>query len=165
MSASPPLPRISEALARTLRRAGRRVALAESCTGGLAGAALARRAGASDYFMGSAVCYDTAAKTRVLGVSAALLKKEGPVSAACARAMAKGALKIFRADVAVSVTGFAGPDGDRVGEVWVGWALRGGECGAQVFYFQGTRDIVRAKAARAVLRRLSILLPKPGRGC
>lgn len=165
MSASSPLPDISETLARTLRRAGRRVAFAESCTGGLVGAALARRAGASDYFMGSAVCYETAAKTSVLGVSASLLKRHGPVSSACARAMAKGALKIYRADIAVSVTGFAGPGGERVGEVWVGWAVRGGESGAQVFHFTGGRDAVRTRAVRAVLRRLSILLPKARAAC
>jgi len=151
---------VSAALARRLETSGLTVAFAESCTGGLLGAALTRRAGASDYFAGSAVCYRETAKLRVLGVPARVLAAHGAVSAACAQAMAQGALKIFGTDIALSVTGFAGPDGERVGEVWVGWAQRGATAQAQAFHFKGDRAQVREKAARAVLKQLAFLLPK-----
>ena len=90
---------------------GRRLALAESCTAGLLAARIADRPGASAYFAGGAVAYSNAAKTEILGVTPDLLAAHGAVSPEIAEAMADGALDRFGADVAVGVTGVAGPDG------------------------------------------------------
>lgn len=147
-----------EMLLRKLRLSGLRVAFAESCTGGMLGCALTRQAGASAYFAGSAVCYCNQAKQRVLGVAQTVLDSSGPVSGDCARQMAQGALSLYQCDVALSVTGFAGPDGERVGEVWIGWAKKGVPAQAQCFHFEGNRHQIRLSATEAVLRKLSNLL-------
>jgi PncC family amidohydrolase len=86
-------------------------ATAESCTGGLIGHLITENPGSSLYFAGAAVTYSYAAKERLLGVDPATLEREGAVSAAVAQQMAEGALRLFAADVAVSVTGIAGPGG------------------------------------------------------
>jgi nicotinamide-nucleotide amidase len=103
------------ALARTvgekLARRAMLCATAESCTGGLIGHLITENPGSSVYFAGAAVTYSYAAKERVLGVDPATLLREGAVSAAVAQQMAEGALRLFAADVAVSVTGIAGPGG------------------------------------------------------
>jgi len=91
-------------------------ATAESCTGGLIGHLLTENPGSSVYFAGAAVTYSYAAKERVLGVDPATLLREGAVSAAVAQQMAEGALRLFAADVAVSVTGIAGPGGGLPGK-------------------------------------------------
>jgi nicotinamide-nucleotide amidase len=90
---------------------GRRLGLAESCTGGLLAARLTDRPGSSDYFAGSAVAYSNEAKAELLGVDPALLDDHGAVSPQTARAMAEGALARFDADVACAITGIAGPGG------------------------------------------------------
>ena len=86
-------------------------ATAESCTGGLIGHLITENAGSSAYFAGAAVVYSYAAKERLLGVDHDLLLREGAVSAAVAQQMAVGARQLFAVDVAVSVTGIAGPGG------------------------------------------------------
>jgi nicotinamide-nucleotide amidase len=93
------------------RARGLRVATAESCTGGLVSAALTEIAGSSDVVECGFVVYSNAAKQTMLGVPAATLKRHGAVSAEAARAMAHGALKHSQADVAVAITGIAGPGG------------------------------------------------------
>ena len=93
------------------RAAGRRIALAESCTGGLVGAALSEVSGCSDVFEASFVTYGNDAKMRMLGVSSDVLDTFGAVSIATAWAMAQGAMLKADADVAVAITGVAGPDG------------------------------------------------------
>lgn len=93
------------------RAAGRRVALAESCTGGLATAALTEIPGASDMLETGFVTYSNEAKMELLGVSLDVLETFGAVSVATAWAMAQGALRQSRADVAVAITGVAGPEG------------------------------------------------------
>lgn len=100
---------IDQQVAELLR--GRRIGLAESCTGGLLAARLSERPGASEYFAGGVVSYSNEAKTKLLGVDPDLIEAHGAVSSEVARAMAAGALARFDADVACSVTGIAGPDG------------------------------------------------------
>lgn len=90
---------------------GHRLGLAESCTGGMLAARLTERPGASDYLVGGVVSYSNEAKSELLGVPAELIKEHGAVSTEVASAMAAGAIERFEADVAVSITGVAGPDG------------------------------------------------------
>jgi len=94
-----------------LTASGLTLALAESCTGGLTGHLITDVPGSSSYFLGSAVCYAYSAKESVLGVRHETLEAHGAVSAECAQEMAQGARRLFGADIAVSVTGIAGPGG------------------------------------------------------
>ena len=117
------------ALGEALRRRGWFMATAESCTGGLIAAACTSVAGSSDWFERGFVSYSNAAKTELLGVDAALIAAHGAVSEAVVRAMAQGALARAGVDLAVAVTGIAGPGGGSVdkpvGTVWLGLARRG----------------------------------------
>lgn len=144
--------------------AGRRVAVAESCTGGLVAAALTEIAGSSDVFEGGWVTYSNQAKTAELGVSNEVLDTFGAVSIATAWAMARGALANSTADVAVSITGIAGPGGavpgKPVGTVVFAKALRGGSTDDIVtdsrLFENEDRSGVRLQAA---LCALELLLP------
>jgi nicotinamide-nucleotide amidase len=114
---------LEEVVGRLLRAAGRTIGCAESLTGGALTARIARAPGASDYLLGSAVCYDVQTKRSLLGVSQATIDGPGVVSRECAAEMATGARRLFGADVALSLTGAAGPDahdGAPPGTVWVG---------------------------------------------
>ena len=150
------------ALADVLRAAGLRLASAESCTGGLVAAACTSVAGSSDWFERGFVTYSNDAKVQMLGVDAALIARHGAVSAEVAAAMAEGALAHSEADLAVAVTGIAGPGGGTsdkpVGTVWIGWKRRGGYPQAQVFAFDGDRDAVRRQTVAAALDGLAALL-------
>ena len=119
----------AEVVATALRDAGKTLAVAESCTGGQVGEMLTRIPGASDYLLLDAVVYANSAKEAVLGVSANLLLAHGAVSSEVAAAMAEGALRVAGADIAVSITGIAGPGGGTedkpVGTVWFGLARKG----------------------------------------
>jgi nicotinamide-nucleotide amidase len=137
------------------------LATAESCTGGLIAAACTDLAGSSLWFERGFVSYSNAAKTELLGVPADLIAQNGAVSESVARAMAAGALAHARAQVAVAVTGVAGPGGGSadkpVGTVWFGWATPNGlfsECQ----HFAGDRAAVRAATVRHALTRLLSLL-------
>lgn len=146
------------ALLARLQAAGLRVATAESCTGGLLGAALTHAAGASAVVEGGFVTYANAAKTALLGVDAGLIAAHGAVSEAVAAAMAEGALRRVAADLAISVTGIAGPGGATpgkpVGLVWFGLARRGGAVRTRSQVFGGDRAEVRAQAVAEALRFL-----------
>lgn len=107
----PELVRKAEEVIAANRSAGRRIAVAESCTGGLVGAALTEVSGSSDIFEASFVTYGNDAKMRMLGVSGDVLETFGAVSIATAWAMAQGAMNKGGVDVAVAITGIAGPDG------------------------------------------------------
>lgn len=141
--------------------AGRVIALAESCTGGLVAAAITAVPGSSEVFLGGWVTYANAAKREWLGVGDDVLDTFGAVSEATAWAMARGALARGGADVAVSITGIAGPGGGStakpVGTVVFGRALRGsaGEC-TERRRFEGDRNVVRLQAA---LFALDLLMP------
>ena len=158
------------ALAAALRARGWRMASAESCTGGLVAAACTAVAGSSDWFEHGIVSYSNAAKTELLGVDATLIAQHGAVSEAVARAMAAGALHRARVQIAVAVTGIAGPGGavpgKPVGTVWlaVAWSTAGvdGVGAAQgspqvkteLLQLQGDRAAVREQSVRAALRAL-----------
>ena len=148
---------LAGALGEKLRRAGRTVAGAESCTGGLVSQLITENAGSSDYFNGCAVTYSNEAKNALLGVKRSTLEKYGAVSGECAAEMAAGARKAFGSDYAYSVTGVAGPGGGTaakpVGLVYFGLAGPGLK---KVYSrkFRGERANVRAFAANFVLDEL-----------
>ena len=138
-----------------------KLATAESCTGGLIAACCTDIAGSSDWFDRGFVTYSNAAKTEMLGVEAALIAEHGAVSEPVARAMAQGALQHSAAQVAVSVTGVAGPGGGSpakpVGTVWMGWATPSGVV-TELHHFAGDRAQVRAATVQHALQRLVELL-------
>jgi nicotinamide-nucleotide amidase len=149
------------AISAQLLARGWMLASAESCTGGLIAAACTDLAGSSNWFERGFVSYSNAAKTELLGVSAALIEVHGAVSEAVARAMAEGALAHSRAQVSVAVTGVAGPSGGSaskpVGTVWLGWCVAG-HTHSEVMHFAGDRAAVRAAAVAHALGRLVALL-------
>jgi nicotinamide-nucleotide amidase len=119
----------AEAVGKVLRDKGKTLAVAESCTGGRVGEMLTRVPGASNYLLLDAVVYANSAKEAVLGVGQEILRAHGAVSAETAAAMAEGALRVAGADIAVSITGIAGPEGGTedkpVGTIWFGLARKG----------------------------------------
>ena len=134
---------------------GKTLATAESCTGGGIGAALTAVPGASKVYVGGVVSYTNDVKNRVLGVEQAVLDKYGAVSAPVAGAMASGVRNLMQADVAVSVTGLAGPGGDEfgnpVGTVCIGYADKRQRLAKQ-FHFYGDREEIREQSVRAALQ-------------
>jgi nicotinamide-nucleotide amidase len=152
------LRRLAGRVGRHLLEARRRAATAESCTGGWIAKALTDVAGSSDWFVEGFVTYSNESKVRRLGVPRAVLRRNGAVSEAAVRAMAAGALRRSDAQVAVAVTGIAGPGGavpgKPVGTVWLGWATRRGNAVRVVSEsrrFRGDRATVRRKTVRAAL--------------
>jgi len=143
------------ALLERYRGAGLRLATAESCTGGMIAAALTDIAGSSDVVERGFVTYSNEAKQELLGVPADMLAKHGAVSLQVARAMAEGALAHSHADVAVSVTGIAGPGGATpgkpVGLVYFGLARKGAETRVERHHYTGDRGTVRRNALETAL--------------
>ena len=148
---------IVEPLGHALMATGRRVAVAESCTGGLLARRLTERPGSSDYFVGAVVAYHNAVKADVLGVSTSDLEKQGAVSEEVARQMARGVARLLDCEAAVAVTGVAGPGGGSVskpvGTVWCS-ALVDDQVVARRQQFSGDRSAVRERAAQAALTLL-----------
>ena len=134
--------------------AGKTLATAESCTGGMIGQMITAVPGSSAVYKGGIISYTNEIKSALLGVDEILLETEGAVSAPVAKAMAEGARRVLGADIAVSVTGLAGPSGDDrgnpVGTVYIGYA---DDRGAEVlsFLFTGDREAVRTQAVEAAL--------------
>lgn len=141
-----------------LRRRGRTLALAESCTGGGMAARLTDVPGSSDVFLGGLVSYANAVKVEGLGVSPETLETAGAVSAACVRQMAAGARERFRSDWALSISGVAGPGGGTpekpVGTVWIGLAGPAGFAREHRLDLRGDRGQIRARAAGQAWARL-----------
>ena len=158
MSALPTFDAEVAALGDALRARGWMLATAESCTGGLIAAACTALAGSSDWFERGFVTYSNAAKSEQLGVPAALIAQHGAVSAEVAGAMAEGALAHSQAQIAVAVTGIAGPTGatpDKpVGTVWLALARAGEPARAELLQLQGDRAAVRAQSVQQALVRL-----------
>jgi nicotinamide-nucleotide amidase len=155
------LARLAARVGRHLLDGRRAVATAESCTGGWIAKALTDIAGSSQWFIEGFVTYSNESKIVRLGVPRSVLRSDGAVSEATVRAMAAGALRCTGAQLAVAVTGIAGPDGavpgKPVGTVWLGWAERRGRSvrvAAQLRHFRGDREAVRRKTVRVALEGL-----------
>jgi nicotinamide-nucleotide amidase len=135
-----------------------KLATAESCTGGMVAAALTDIAGSSDVVERGFVTYSNEAKSELLGVPAALIAAQGAVSEAVAAAMAEGAVAHAPVDLAVAITGIAGPGGGTatkpVGLVWFGCFRRGGTVATERHEFPGDRAAVRLAATRRALELL-----------
>ena len=135
-------------------RKGKTLATAESCTGGGIGAALTAVPGASKVYVGGVISYTDEVKHHCLGVEQEVLDQHGAVSSPVAGAMASGVRNLMKADVAVSVTGLAGPGGDEfgnpVGTVCIGYADKRQRLAKQ-YQFYGDRDDIRQQAIRAAL--------------
>ena len=148
-------------LAKKLLQSGLQLTTAESCTGGMIAAACTDLAGSSQWFERGFVTYSNEAKTELLGVPAEMIDAQGAVSEPVVRAMALGAVQRSRAQVAVAVTGVAGPSGGSlakpIGTVWFGWVVNGA-CVSECLCFPGDRAAVRTATLEHALRRLSALL-------
>lgn len=146
------------ALAQALRERGLKLATAESCTGGMIAAACTAVAGSSDWFERGFVTYSNEAKTESLGVDARLIAVHGAVSREIALAMAGGALAHARAQLAVAVTGIAGPGGGSagkpVGTVWLATAREGTPAQAELLQLHGDRTSIREQTVQRALQRL-----------
>jgi nicotinamide-nucleotide amidase len=140
-------------------------ATAESCTGGLIAGAITDVSGSSGWFERGFVTYSNEAKIELLGVRPEILSRFGAVSEETARAMVAGALERSRADLAVAVTGVAGPTGGTpekpVGLVWLAWGVRGGAVEAVSRRFPGNRAAVREATVAVALDGL-IKWARPG---
>lgn len=136
------------------RLQGKTLATAESCTGGSIGSALTAVPGASNVYKGGIISYCNEIKAKLLDVPVEILEQYGAVSAPVAEAMARGARGVLDTDIAVSVTGLAGPTGDEfgnpVGTVFVGYA-DDSRCVSRHFLFEGNREEIRSQAVNAAL--------------
>ena len=153
--------RLVSILAEILKAKHWLMATAESCTGGMISAACTDVAGSSQWFDCGFVSYSNEAKTSLLGVDAALIARHGAVSEAVARAMVQGAMAHSRAQVAVAVTGVAGPSGGSaakpVGTVWFAWATPAGMV-SELRRFDGDRVAVRSATMHHALQQLVELM-------
>ncbi|WP_006786390.1 CinA family protein [Thiorhodospira sibirica] len=158
MSPLPELHAQALQLGECLATRGLHLATAESCTGGLVSATLTAIPGASMWFECGFVTYSNAAKMQLLGVAESLLQRHGAVSEPVAQAMAQGALAQSAADLALAITGIAGPSGGTpdkpVGTVCFAWALRTAKTHTCTQQFHGSRERIRAQAAHFALRAL-----------
>jgi len=140
-----------------LHERGLKLVVAESCTGGLLGSRITDVSGSSEYFLGGVVAYAYEAKVDLLGVSWDTLNTKGAVSRETVLEMARGIRNLMKADIAVSVSGIAGPGGGTpekpVGTTWIGLVAEDGEW-AKVFQFSGDRERNKISAADAALKLL-----------
>ncbi|HTQ74679.1 MAG TPA: nicotinamide-nucleotide amidohydrolase family protein [Burkholderiales bacterium] len=150
--------RLAKRLGARLKKRKLLLATAESCTGGWIAQAVTSVPGSSGWFERGFVTYSNEAKKGMLGVRASTLARHGAVSEETAREMARGALKRSRAQIAVAVTGVAGPGGGTrakpVGMVCFAWALKKGDTQSTVRRFHGGRERVRRQSVAAALRGL-----------
>jgi len=144
-----------------LKERGLTISAAESCTGGWIAKLMTDTPGSSKYFLGGVVAYSNEVKTKALGIPADLLEKFGAVSEETCRAMCLGVRNLTASDVAVSVTGIAGPDGGSpekpVGTVYAGFCV-GEDVFVKLFHFAGNRNAIREKTCRGTLSYLLSLL-------
>ncbi len=151
--------KLAEALVSELTKSGKAVATAESCTGGWVAKAITDIAGSSKVFGYGVVSYANGAKESILGVQNQTLEDHGSVSAEVVEEMAKGSLHLSGADIAVAVSGVAGPDGGTkekpLGTVWFAWAVRDGAnalVDTSCENFKGDRELVREASVAYALQ-------------
>jgi nicotinamide-nucleotide amidase len=141
-----------------LKRQGLMLATAESCTGGWVAQVITSVAGSSEWFDRGFVAYTNLAKREMLGVSTTILSRHGAVSEQCARAMAEGALTHSHAQVALAITGIAGPSGGTpekpVGTVCFAWAAKKRDTNSAKHLFTGDRESVRRQSVAMALQGL-----------
>ncbi len=146
------------ALVERLRRDGLRLSAAESCTGGLLSATIVDVPGASEVFLGGAICYDDKVKELLLGVESKLLAQNGAVSAAVAESMAHNVRDRTGSDLSVAITGIAGPTGGTeskpVGTVWIAALGPGEVLDVQRFVFDGDREDIRRQSVNAAIKMI-----------
>ena len=146
---------VDELIALLLAR-GFKLVTAESCTGGLLSAAITEKSGASEIFERGFITYSNEAKVEELEVPEDIIKQYGVVSSETAQAMAVGALKNSHTDIAVSITGIAGPDGGSeekpVGLVYIGVALKNGLTETFGYVFEGNRTEIRTQTVESALQ-------------
>ncbi|MBI2400994.1 MAG: CinA family protein [Deltaproteobacteria bacterium] len=150
--------KLERLIGESLREKGLKLALAESCTGGLASSMITDVAGSSEYFLGSIVAYANEVKQAVLGVKATTLKKYGAVSKETASEMARGIKKKLGSDISAAITGIAGPGGGTkekpVGLVFIA-VSKGRTTIVQRFVFKGGRKSIKKQSAEAALSMLA----------
>lgn len=153
---------LSESVGAALNAQGVRLACAESCTGGWVAATVTATAGSSDWFERGFVCYSNEAKQEMLGVPATTIAMHGAVSEETARAMATGALARSHAQIALAITGIAGPGGGSsskpVGTVCFSWCREGEAAASETRLFPGDREQVRRSALIHALSGLLLRL-------
>jgi len=153
---------LSDILGQALTERGWMLATAESCSGGLLAGAITAIAGSSGWFDRGFVTYSNESKVELLGVNPATLTRYGAVSEETAREMADGAIARSRADVAVAITGIAGPGGGSiakpVGTVWLAWRQQHGGTLAETHCIPGDRETVRHRVVTIALERLIALV-------
>lgn len=141
-------------LGEVLRRAGMRLATAESCTGGLVASTLTNVAGSSEWFEGAVVAYDNRVKMKLLGVPEEVLIRHGAVSSECAEAMARGIAALMDVQVGLAISGIAGPGGGSVekpvGTVWIAWTVSG-RVWSRKHLFSGDRLNIKGQSMAAAL--------------
>lgn len=156
---------LSQWLGAALKTRGWVLTLAESCTGGWAAQTVTAISGSSAWFDRGFVTYSNTAKIEMLGVSPDTLKLHGAVSEQTAREMALGALRHSQAEIAVAITGIAGPDGGTaekpVGTVWFAWAIKNGLVRSQIHRFSGDREAIRKQAVETAIQGVIALTLSP----
>ncbi|GAB1266344.1 CinA family protein [Aurantivibrio infirmus] len=166
MSSPQKILHLVEQLSQLLRARKWTVTAAESCTGGGVAYAFTTLSGSSDWFEAGFVTYSNALKVKLLSVSEITLDEWGAVSEEVVRQMAQGALVGANANVAVAISGIAGPDGGTdakpVGTVWMSWAIKDGEIVTRRFQFSGDREEIRHSAvAEAVMGLIELISKSP----
>jgi len=150
---------LAERLGIWLKKNGKKIATAESCTGGWIAQSITEIPGSSAWFDRGFVTYSNAAKIQMLDVKPATLEKYGAVSSETAIAMAAGALSRSEADFTVAVTGIAGPDGGTdekpVGTVFIAWASRDGGSRVEKFLFHGDRRQIRLQTVQTAIKGIT----------
>lgn len=156
---------LADKVGKELKARGAKLATAESCTGGWLAQAVTGVAGSSEWFDCGFVSYSNRAKEKMLGVKAQTLETNGAVSEPVVAEMAEGALKNSEANIAVAISGIAGPGGGTedkpVGTVWLAWAIQGHPTVTCLSFFSGDRNEIREQAVEQALEGILAYMPKP----
>jgi nicotinamide-nucleotide amidase len=151
---------LAEKLGQSLKAKGKKIATAESCTGGGIAQIITEVPASSAWFDRGFVTYSNSAKVQMLGVRQETLEKYGAVSAETAKEMVTGALAHSEADIAIAVTGIAGPEGGSpdkpVGMVFIAWAWKNGNYKVEKMQFSGNRHRIREQTVKMAIERITI---------